>query len=182
MVITCGMKKIMKNNTNLKIFVGVVVVVVLAFVVASFFLIGSPNQQRMERLDDIRERNLWSIQNGIDSYWRENQKLPANLSELEKDIYLKEDLTDPVTDLPYEYRKVNELSFELCANFETDQLMEDIRNYHPKLDNYIKGEGNYSIHPIGRTCYTRTIDRAEYERRTKDIRPLPAEMLPQIVN
>ena len=166
----------MKNNTNLKIFVGVIVTAVLAVVATSFFLIGSPSQQRMERLDDVRERNLWSIQNGVDAYWRENDKLPESIDDIEKDIYIKADLTDPVSDESYEYRKINDLSFELCANFETDQTEKNARNYYPKLDGYIQGEGNYNTHPIGRTCYTRTIDREEYNKLNRNIRPYPEEM------
>jgi len=107
--------------TNLKIFIKVIVVSVIAAVVYGLFLLGSPAQQRLIKLDQQRVSDIQSISYAINAYWGYNKKLPATLEVLVKsqDYYISS-LKDPTTGEYYEYRILGEKQYELCANFNTD--------------------------------------------------------------
>ncbi len=129
------------------------VIVILASVIAGFFIIGSPFQQRARRMDERRVSDLQQAQGMITNYWTAKNKLPTSLSEVET-----QDMKDPESGLPYEYRVTADLSFELCAIFKTNSPDENsprpIGMYGvPDIGNFNDWE-----HGVGRMCFDRTID------------------------
>lgn len=132
--------------------------VVLVSVVAGFFLVGSPAQQRKVRFDDQRVSDLVSIQYEITNYYQNKDgKLPATLKDLTNSLSGFIVPVDPSTGASYEYATKGALTFELCATFETDSV-GDQANYTTPYRAY--GENYYGNwnHGTGRTCFERTID------------------------
>ncbi|MFA6427346.1 MAG: DUF5671 domain-containing protein [Candidatus Magasanikbacteria bacterium] len=147
-----------------KILAGVVSVVVLASIVVGFFIIGTPGQQRARRFDDERVQHLQMLQSEVVNHWVQKEKLPEQLSNVENSITGFSVPTDPATQQSYEYRALTDLSFELCATFESTSTNGKIggevsRLYTSPYDAYAQ---NWS-HEIGRTCFTRTIDPDLYK-------------------
>src|SRR3989338_7134422 len=95
-----------------KILAWVVSIVVLASIVAGFFIIGTPATQRDRRFDDERVGDLQTLQNQIINYWMQKQSLPKELGELEDSISGFIAPRDPQTKSAYEYNIAGSLSFE----------------------------------------------------------------------
>ncbi len=149
-------------------------VIVLALVVWSFSVIGSPKEQRAWRLDDRRVQDLQSIQWQVINYWQQKEKLPENISELSNPLSGSIIPVDPEFEkgVSYEYRKTGDMKFELCATFSAEMpkgwqeysgggvrpLMnyaEDAAISYP----YPGGGVNDSWdHSAGKKCFERTID------------------------
>lgn len=157
----------MKNKASY-VFVAIVLVV-FAAMIAGFFVIGSPAKQRDKKLDQERINNLYSIQDYIVNYWDLHEELPADLAELQEEYPYVRDMKDPLTKEPYEYNKVGELAFELCATFALATEEQNGSYAYPRyFRNYV--EGDSWEHGEGRTCFERKIDLDEY-RREKANRP-----------
>ena len=56
-------------------------VLVLALIIWSFSIIGSPKDQRAWRLDERRVQDLQSIQRQVIKFWQQKEKLPETLAE-----------------------------------------------------------------------------------------------------
>lgn len=132
-------------------------VFILGWIIAGFFLVGTPKTQRALRMDETRTQNLSEIQYQIMSYWQQTESLPASLGDVEKrNGYVLP--KDPLSAESYEYRPTEGLSFELCANFEKDSRDEGASRavvpYAPLTEDW--------SHGVGRTCFARTVDTTMY--------------------
>lgn len=142
---------------------GGVSAVILASLIAGFFIAGSPTHQRNVRFDQQRLTDLQGLQYQILDYWQKKQTLPSQLSELEDSISGYRAPLDPLTAAQYTYEKKGDLTFTLCANFGTeltqaDQLPSPYITYGKTGLN-----GNETwAHGIGQTCFDRTIDPELY--------------------
>src|SRR3990167_473235 len=94
--------------------------VVLTAIVAGFFIVGTPAQQRARRFDEQRVNDLQSIQYQIINYLQNKGKLPASLDLLTDSISGFTPPVDPQTQDSYGYSIKDSLGFELCADFKTD--------------------------------------------------------------
>lgn len=165
------------------------VIFVVALVVWSFSVIGTPNEQRAWRLDERRTQDLQSIQWSVISFWQQKEKLPESLDEMKDPISSYMIPFDPEFQkgLAYEYRKTADMTFELCATFSAvmpQGWQEGYGGVRPMLGGvymedsvasypYPGGGGNESWdHQVGRTCFSRTIDPDVYPVFEKDIRAL----------
>lgn len=159
-----------------KILAWIVSVVVLASIVAGFFIIGTPASQRDRRFDEARVGDLQSVQSQIINYWMQKQALPERLVQLEDSISGFTAPLDPQTKSAYEYNAAGSLSFELCAVFKTSSQISGIAAERIKalspLDSF---QENWN-HGIGRTCFSRTIDPELYKNKQNPglIMPVPA--------
>ena len=102
---------------------GVVVAAVLVVVATlgySIYLVGTPGQQREVRLDEQRVDDLRNISSNIDRYLELNEEMPASLQDMKEPRFSVRSVTDPETDVPYDYRVIEGNSYELCAIFSTD--------------------------------------------------------------
>lgn len=148
------------KKIDIRYFVGLIVAMILANVITGFFMIGSPQKERLARFDAQRANDLQMMQNEVLNFWQKKSRLPATLDELKNDITGFVPPHDPQTGAAYEYNTVGPLKFELCATFVTassDVIKGMTRAVpYPVLYNY-EGLGNWE-HTIGRVCFTRTID------------------------
>lgn len=149
------------------------VVLVLAVIVWSFTVMGGPGSQRNLRLDQRRVEDLQSIQWQVISFWQQKEKLPVSLEELKNPISGFSLPQDPEFEKGsvYEYKKLADNKFELCANFTLPIPKGWVENNKggfggvmPARDiavssrPYPGGMNDSWDHEAGRTCFERTID------------------------
>jgi uncharacterized membrane protein YidH (DUF202 family) len=129
-------------------------VIVLVGVVAGFFTVGSPAEQRAKRFDEQRVSDLQDLQNQIINYWSRKGTLPGNIDKLQDEIFVFEIPVDPETKEDYEYTVLGGLKFELCATFNksTERRFEGEVLPREKLILHSWE------HDAGRVCFDRTID------------------------
>ena len=101
-------------------FTSIVVLLVIACLGYSMFLLGAPEEQRDLRFDQQRRAALSNIAHNIDLYWELNGQLPENLEDMSDRRYSIHSVHDPETNEMYEYRAYGDSEYELCAVFSTD--------------------------------------------------------------
>lgn len=150
----------------MKYFIYSVIGVVVVTVVAGFFIVGSPKEERLRRFDQQRVEQLQFIQSEILNYWMNKNQLPSQLSNLEDDIRGIRIPTDPETGSSYEYAIKGPLTFSLCAIFARQSLESEISGkYTRPIEPYPYGydiQQNWQ-HSEGYTCFDRTIDKDFYK-------------------
>ena len=114
-------------------------------VVAGFRVLGTPNRQRLiaadrERIQDLRSI-AWRLYEDAEKARDRGQpvELPESLSERDR-------TTDPITDLAYEYHRLSETAYELCAEFATDSSTYPLSTPRNERENDWR-------HPQGRHCF-----------------------------
>lgn len=147
-----------KGLDAMSIYSWVVVAVVAVAVVFGFFVAGSPQSQRTVRLDERRVQDLSTLQSQIINYWQKKDELPQNLGQLANDILGIVIPKDPKTGLSYEYAKLGNLKFELCATFETSSSPSSDRLVKPSAPLLYYDVLQNWRHDSGRVCFDRTID------------------------
>jgi hypothetical protein len=146
-----------RPTTGLRTFVWIVTTCVAAGAVYGLILSGSPFRERMRRLDTARVQDLDSIADSCDQFWSREKRLPHDLEELRRSRHvILRRIEDPETRTPYEYRAVDEDSYELCAVFAARSEPDDRPAYSSG-----RRIGNFWEHASGRVCYTLTLDAAE---------------------
>lgn len=139
---------------------------VLLAIVAGFFIVGTPQEARLMRLDQQKVYDLQNIQSQIVTYWQQKQTLPSQLSEVNDPLYGMTVPTDPQTGAQYTYTRTSNSSFELCATFNAASRGSDPSYAYPY--------GRYAIdqnweHAAGEVCFDRTIDPERYPPFTKPV-------------
>jgi len=151
--------------------------IVLASLIAGFFIVGSPTTQRARRFDEQRVEHLQTIQSQIINYWMLKQKLPDSLGALTDSISGFSAPLDPETNQSYEYQTRNKLIFELCGTFrfataiqhgQEKSLSVPIAPYGP----YGDARNESWNHGAGRACFSRTIDPELY--KSQKPAPIPS--------
>lgn len=137
----------------MKYFAWAVCLVVAVAVVAGFFLIGSPVERRLERLDEKRVNDLASIQSEIVYYWQKKSKLPDSLSQLESDLSYFIVPRDIENDKDYTYEVLGQYQFKLCADFSTENNVET-----PYAVPVVSGVESKWAHGKGNVCFIHAID------------------------
>jgi len=161
---------------------------VVALIIWSFFVIGSPFKQRQLQLDERRVQDLQSIQWQIISYWQQKEKLPESINDLKNPLSGYSLPVDPEFEKGkiYEYTLTDKkgLKFELCATFSLPMPKgwQEYQNYYgggeimPMATKdsvssdvasnvvypYPSGVNDSWDHQVGRTCFERTIDKDLY--------------------
>lgn len=152
----------------MKYFAWIVCLIVAAAVVASFFLIGSPVDRRLQRLDEKRINDLSSIQNGIINYWQQKNKLPDSLEELNNDLNYFTVPRDTENNKDYIYEALEQYQFKLCADFSTESNTD--QSYTTPTTYGVESKWT---HGKGRVCFTRIIDPDLFKPNS----PVPAKPL-----
>ena len=101
-----------------KLFFGVSSLVVLIAVIAAFFLMDSPAEQRLKKFDARRVSDLQRTKQAVDYYYRSRNELPKDIDTVAR-TWAQIEKNDPQTGKPYGYRVVDEDTYELCAEFIT---------------------------------------------------------------
>lgn len=168
-------RKDKETSKTPKILALVISSVVLASVIAGFFIIGTPAEQRKIRFDEQKVGDLQAIQGQIINYWIRKEALPQKLDDLNDSISGFFVPKDPETEASYGYKITGLLSFELCADFKTSsksqQNLKGARYPYPYYDSFSQ---NWD-HETGETCFTRTIDPELYKTSSQAMKePMPA--------
>jgi hypothetical protein len=123
---------------------GVLAIVVAAAVVAGIVVIGSPAEERARRLDERRIQDLSAIAGMVDLFWTRHSRLPLALDELRREPGSSTP-DDPGSGMPYEYRPLEGMSFEVCARFERESRQDGLTR-----------DGFWS-HGAGLQCFRREV-------------------------
>lgn len=131
-----------------------VALIILVSIILGFSILGSPKTQRLIRMDNQKIVDLQGLQRQVINYWQTKGSIPAEWSS---------QIIDQQSGKPYEYRKVGETSFELCADFNRESGVEDGNAVIRDVYNYatITKDENWE-HGAGRYCFSRTIDPVAY--------------------
>ncbi|KRG44093.1 hypothetical protein ARC78_05920 [Stenotrophomonas pictorum JCM 9942] len=116
-------------------------------VAAGVWIIDSPAQQRLQRLDDSRVQDLRNLDSAIRSYRQSHDQLPSDLAALAAQPGMALNLSDPQGGPDYRYRRLDESHFELCARFATASNVGLRRGTAFNAWN----------HPSGEHCYRRSL-------------------------
>jgi Domain of unknown function (DUF5671) len=108
-----------QRNWRYAAFAGALVVFGL---IAGFYKIGSPGQQRILTEDKRRLWDLSYLASSLHQDWaasadKDNFAMPRKLEEVRRMSNGDARLTDPVTGAPYEYLPGDKTSYRLCATF-----------------------------------------------------------------
>ena len=121
------------------------IVVVVATLGYSIYLVGTPGQQRDVRLDNRRISDLRNISRNIDTYLDLNNEMPQRLEDLVGPRFHVRSIEDPDTGDLYEYRVIEGTDYELCAVFATDT--SERRGERRSFSEQIRDHG------IGKACF-----------------------------
>jgi hypothetical protein len=153
----------------MKYFIYAIILIVAVAVIAGFFIIGSPQEERLKRFDDRRVQDLQSLQGEIIYYWQNKGELPENLGILENETRGFKVFKDPESSSDYDYKIKGKLSFELCADFSLpSEHFGDNGNVtmpaSPSKLNYSGPESWNWEHQAGLSCFERIIDPDFYKK------------------
>lgn len=178
-----GVKVPLITKNKNKLFVWVSSVLVLFSIVYGFTVMGGPGSQRDLRLDQRRIEDLQSIQWQVINFWQQKEKIPTTLDELKNPLSGNTIPQDPEFQkgLLYEYNKISDMKFELCATFTLPIPKGYVENGGYKAmptrdismssEPYFGGGMNESWeHQKGRTCFEREIDSELYPPYPKPIK------------
>lgn len=159
-----NLKRAATESKLTKILAIAIAILALGSVVAGFFIVGTPGEQRQRRFDEQRLMDLQTIQGQVINYWTQKNTLPKNLIDLQDDISGFIVPNDPSDyKMVYSYNILGPLSFELCAFFETSDADFGITAEPTSRLPYDTAFQQNWFHGQGRTCFTRTIDPELYK-------------------
>jgi len=160
------LKEKIKEYGRVKQFDMVVIAVVIGGMVFGFFVAGTPQSQRLVRIDERKISDLQSIQWQIINYWQKKESLPSGLEDLIDSLGGFNVPVDPETGNGYGYKVVGDFEFELCAVFNVSS--EDFGQVLPKKIQVASRMGHdigineIWAHDIGEKCFSRIIDPELY--------------------
>jgi hypothetical protein len=128
------------------------VAVVGAAIIAGLYVIGSPAEQRLRRIDDVRTQELIATSHALDAYWRRHQQLPASLDELLQDRDASAILAGIDVHSTQEFKPRGPATYELCAGFNRAS---------PEPAN-VPG-GVFWSHGEGRHCFVLEVEAEELQ-------------------
>lgn len=136
---------------------GSLALIIIAFI-ASLFAVETPTQARNRKLDEAIISDFNNISTAIENYYQDNKKLPNNLNGLKEDsnFLTGDDIKDPIDGQEYEYKIIDDKTYELCAAFRISNKDEsEIKNeYSASAYNY----SEFYLHDSGYQCLKNTIN------------------------
>ena len=145
--------------------IGVGIVAVVS-IILGFSVLGSPQAQRALRYDSQRISDLQNIQWQVISYWQMNGALPGSLADTKSGNQYVTIPTDPQSKKEYEYKATGAKTFELCAEFNKENMTNQNQYAIVEPVSYpVKGsvlQNDNWNHPAGHQCFSRVIDPVAY--------------------
>lgn len=120
-------------------------------IAAGVWVIDSPAQQRLLRLDESRLEDLRTLSQAVRSYHTEHAALPADMTLLRATPGLALPLQDPAGGPDYRYRLIDADHYELCAKFSVDSARQR---------RFGAWDATWA-HPAGEHCFRRSIKKDE---------------------
>lgn len=142
----------------MKYFIYSIIAIVTASIIAGFFIVGSPQEERLRRFDERRVSDLQQLQSAVINYYLAKDTLPQNFIELSANASIPR---DPETNMLYEYIITNKETFSLCATFALPSLPENGSYPIPKSPYGTIDETNWD-HGTGHACFPKKIDKDFY--------------------
>ncbi len=166
-------------NRNRMVLVATVLLIV-ATVAAGFFIVGTPAQARLYRLDAQKVSDLQNIQYQVANYYQLKQKLPTDLSEVADPLSGTVVPMDTQLNQAYAYRITTPpYSFEVCATFNAASTNTSVMNMYAQpttVPTATHMGGDSWAHGVGQACFERTIDPARYpSNQTNPLKPVPVQ-------
>ncbi|ESA35064.1 hypothetical protein N836_13895 [Leptolyngbya sp. Heron Island J] len=128
----------MNHSAFDRTFAALATIAVAAGAIAGFWMLGTPGQQRLITSDRQRLEDLHAIANTL--YWQnqdqEDYVLPDALDNIDQ-------RQDPITQEPYSYSKIDDILYQLCADFATDSSTYRLAHTNNQAWQ----------HPQGRYCF-----------------------------
>ena len=129
-------------------FAGVATAAVIAAIAAGFWVLGTPGRQREVAADRQRLQDIATMAQRLhERYLGTNSDLPLPTTLEADDLRY-----DPLTNQPYEYTRLSDRTYELCATFDTDSSTHRLSNQNPTP------EAQRWQHPEGRHCFEFDVD------------------------
>ncbi len=125
-----------------RVLLGLGVAAGIVAIIAGVMVAGPPAEGRMQQLDTVRARDLQSIATSIDDFWQRHERPPNSLEELVADPRAQVSIEDPDTEQEYEYRILDENSYELCAVFALASITNN------------RARDAFWLHDAGRHCFS----------------------------
>jgi len=150
-----------ENRQAVRNFGYAVSAIVLASIIAAFFLVGSPTSARLQKQDIQRISDMSMLQSYIVNYWQAKNALPAALSDLNDALRGVSVPKDPAGN-DYGYAVKGPLIFDICATFDTkgdSQSQGPSSIAYPASYGLLGGLDVNWAHPAGYHCFGRTIDK-----------------------
>ena len=145
------------NSSSRKIWRIISAVIIIGSIVWGFSVLGSPRTQRLIKYDEQKVSDLQNINNQINSYYYNNKNvLPSSLSDISQFNYASVPIDQQGGEL-YGYDKKSEISYWLCAEFNTDSRKND-KSARPYRDDIVYG-GNPWTHPAGHYCFVLIVNQ-----------------------
>ncbi len=146
-----------------------VLVLMLATIVAGFFIIGTPAQALRYREDEQKVSDLQQIQSQVISYWQQNGALPSSLDKISQPLTGGSLPIDQQAGQEYSYSIVNKTTFKLCATFNATTAPYAITQNELTIPVAAPGGQRNDaqtswFHDAGQQCFTRIIDPSQYPR------------------
>jgi len=131
-----------KNNIIKLYFYGSLIVILIVFI-SSLFIVESPMQTRLRKIDQEVIRDFNKIDGQINIFYNDAGKLPKNLEEIieESNYIIEDDVKHPVTEKAYDYKILDDKKYELCAEFNLSNKDTDDRDkgYYEDIWKYDAG-------------------------------------------
>ena len=143
----------------MKYFAYTIITVVTISLIAGFFIVGSPQEERLRRFDERRANDLQQLQSGVINHFLAKDALPKNFAELAASTAIP---ADPENGMPYEYSVKNKNTFALCATFALPSI--PYQGGAPMIGKPFPAgasETNWD-HEVGRMCFEKQIDKDFY--------------------
>jgi hypothetical protein len=139
----------------------VATVAVVALVIAGLFAVGSPATARKFKADQERRNRLSQVHYVLAGHVREEGALPRSLEEVDDEVlrqagYGFDMRKDPATGELFEYRRLGDRRYEVCADFETSSKDARAQEFGPY-------PGDLEEHEAGRTCFDRRITNQDVD-------------------
>lgn len=126
--------------------------IVVGSIISGFAVLGSPATQRLYKYDEQKINELLSINSEINNYYNTKGVLPRTLADITAVAYYIV-IVDSQTGKPYEYEKIDETTYNLCAEFNKTSKEKD------KLNSTLQYPYGVSwTHPAGKHCFEQTIN------------------------
>ena len=146
------------NSVSRKVWTGVLSVVILGLIIWGFSVLGSPRTQQLLKYDERKVNDLQQIDNQIQSFYSSHGVLPKDIKEATSVGYSVSE-TDSQTQKSYEYVKISDTTYNLCAEFNKtlNHPINEPYLYEPATYPYGSGVGNNWIHPAGHYCFNESV-------------------------
>ncbi len=128
---------------------GLAIAVVVAAIVTGLVISGSPQHQRLLRLDQQRVYDLQSLSQSLYAHYSNERELPTDLAELVDGRNRLSLPRDPESDQAYAYEILERREFQLCGEFA-------LPSEGPQFD-------EFWAHAEGRQCFRFDLSSLRFE-------------------